>query len=576
MGTSCRKASVEKPWMQFYPAEYRVPLIEDMTLGQFLQYHNTNHDKAVVEYYDEQYSLNDLMEQADQLAKSLAAMGVKEGDQIASFLRSTPAFLITLLAVEEIGASLVCRDNTLEENMEAVRNGECPVMFAHDYLTAAEEASYYSIDTLKHIVLVSPYTYAKKEAIPDYILNSIDKLYTEKSNCDSRSIRWEDFIAQGESYTGVYQTTPDPHRPLYQPYTSGSTGPSKGIIHTAASLVGVLFQLMIPTPMKVEWRCLLTLLPPALIAIVVPIILYRISTTDLIILDPFCEETDIDLEFMRYRPNQMIAVPMMADIIRLSKRIPEDYDMSFLLVIGGGADPMHNKWLNKMQDFLQKHHSPAVFSMCYGMSEVGSVVCNPHANSSFQNCGSGIPMQHTTIAIFAQDSQEELDYNQVGEVCVHGPSLMKGYNNRPEETAKTLQTHPDGLQWVHTGDYGYMNEKGELFTLSRGINTRFNGGPLFITQMENKVVEVPGVDDCFFVIVRDREHPGYFLPYLYLVLDAGVAVSDIEEQIYAALEPHERPVRILTVEKREYFHFKVSRRMFAAKLQAEEEQEVSQ
>lgn len=159
---------------------------------------------------------------------------------------------------------------------------------------------------------------------------------------------------------------------------------------------------------------------------------------------------------------------------------------------------------------------------------------------------------------------------------MHGPSLMKGYNNRPEETAKTLQTHPDGLQWVHTGDYGYMNEKGELFTLSRGINTRFDGGPLFITQMENKVVEVPGVDDCFFVIVKDREHPGYFLPYLYLVLDAGVTVSDIEEQIYAALEPHERPVRILTVEKREYFHFKVSRRMFAAKLQAEEEQEVSQ
>ncbi len=79
----------------------------------------------------------------------------------------------------------------------------------------------------------------------------------------------------------------------------------------------------------------------------------------------------------------MIAVPMMADIIRLSKRIPEDYDMSFLLVIGGGADPMHNKWLNKMQDFLQKHHSPAVFSMCYGMSEVGSAVCNPDCKQQF-------------------------------------------------------------------------------------------------------------------------------------------------------------------------------------------------
>lgn len=176
MTRQMKKASVEKPWMQFYPAEYRVPLISEMTLRQFLLYHNTNHDKAVVEYYDTRFSLNDLLDRADQVAKSLAALGVKEGDRIPSFLRSTPEFLIVLLAVEQIGATLICRDNTLEENMEAVKRAGGPVMFAHDYLTRGEEASFYSIDTLQHIILVSPYTYARKDKMPDYVTTAIEGL----------------------------------------------------------------------------------------------------------------------------------------------------------------------------------------------------------------------------------------------------------------------------------------------------------------------------------------------------------------------------------------------------------------
>lgn len=557
--------------MQFYPAEYRVPLISEMTLRQFLLYHNTNHDKAVVEYYDTRFSLNDLLDRADQVAKSLAALGVKEGDRIPSFLRSTPEFLIVLLAVEQIGATLICRDNTLEENMEAVKRAGGPVMFAHDYLTREEEASFYSIDTLQHIILVSPYTYARKDKMPDYVTTAIEGLYSADGANDARSISWDDFYRLGDTFTGNYQVAPDPNRPLYHPYTSGSTGPSKEIIHTAASIVGILTQLVIPTPVKTEWRCLLTLLPPALIAIVVPIMLYRISNTDLLILDPFCDEADFDLEFMRYRPNHLVAVPMMADLLRLSKRIPEDYNMDFLVIYGGGADPVHNKWLAKTQKFLQDHHSKAVFSMCYGMSEAGSVITNPHANSSFMNCCNGIPMQYQTVAIFEKDTQNELDYNQIGEICVHGPSLMVGYNGRPEETEKVLQTHPDGLKWVHTGDFGYMNEQGELFVMSRGINSRYAGGPLFITDIENRVVEVPGVDDCFVVIVQDKAHPGYFLPYMYLVLDPGVTVEDVKDPIYAVLKEHEYPVRIITTDKREYFHFKTNRRILAAQLLAEQE-----
>ena len=142
---------------------------------------------------------------------------------------------------------------------------------------------------------------------------------------------------------------------------------------------------------------------------------------------------------------------------------------------------------------------------------------------------------------------------------------MIGYGTE-EDTAKTLQRHPDGKIWVHTGDYGCMNEAGELFVYSRGLNKRFGGGILFTTVMENKVVDIKGIDDCWFVIPEDKEHEGCFLPYLFVVLEEGVELKDIEDKIRAGLEDFEQPVKIYTVEKREYFHFKTNRRILAGKI----------
>ena len=111
-----------------------------------------------------------------------------------------------------------------------------------------------------------------------------------------------------------------------------------------------------------------------------------------------------------------------------------------------------------------------------------------------------------------------------------------------------------------------MNESGELFVYSRGLNERFGGGYLFTTVMENKVVDIEGIKDCFFVITSDKEHEGYMAPYLYVVLEKDVALSDVEAIIRSRLDEHEEPVEIFVVEKREYFHFKTNRRILAAKI----------
>lgn len=76
--------------------------------------------------------------------------------------------------------------------------------------------------------------------------------------------------------------------------------------------------------------------------------------------------------------------------------------------------------------------------------------------------------------------------NIYGEICLAGPTVMMGYLHHPEETAATLQTHADGLTWVHTGDLGYMDSDGFVYfkqRIKRMIVT--SGYNVYPSQMEN-------------------------------------------------------------------------------------------
>lgn len=559
-------ASVAKPWMKYYPEPLRNFEAPNMTLRNFTLQSNANHDAAIIDYYGHTFTLNTLLEESDRVARAMTALGIGEGDKIVSFLRAVPEFYCILFAAEKIGASLVCRDGTPEEQIEALQRSEAKIAFVHDFLSKEEENFYYqNSKILEHFITVSPYTYAHKDEIPEYVENSIQKLYPAEKACNENDIGWEKFIEIGEAYAGKVGAPENINRPLYCSYTSGSTGPSKEVIHTAHSITGAISQLIIPGGFGICLKVLHTLLPPALVAITNAILLFNVACGNYIILDVFCDFEDIDLEFMRYKPNHMIAVPCMADFLMKSKRIPADYPMDNLYVIGGGADPVHNQWLKEMQAFLTAHHSPAIFSMCYGLSEAGSVVGNAFAGLSFKDCCGGIPMRGTTVAIFEDGTQNELPYGEVGEICVAGPGTMLGYATEEDSMVK-LQRHADGKIWVHTEDYGMMDEDGVLYIYSRGLNLRYNGGAIYTTVMENKVIETKGVADCFFVMVSDKEHEGYVVPYLYLVLEDGVTLDSVEDAVRSTLDEHEQPVKIFLTNRREYFHFKTNRRILAAKI----------
>lgn len=555
------KPSIDRPWEKYYPKELlehlRVPIC---TLWDYLAHVMPGEDETAMHYYGTDINWRTIFKQSERAARALKAIGFGVGDQIPVFLRSVPEFVYLLLAAEKIGASLLCRDNTLEENVDAVNLSGAKAMFAHDFLTQTELEAYLAGSHVEKVILVNPCQSGKRETMPEYLQNSLDGMYSDSLAHGSAVMDWSEFLAMGDSYTGEVDAPVDPDRALFRAYTSGATGPSKQVIHSAHTMLGVIQQLNLYGGDQFRPTWLLTILPPCLVAVVISMILMPLASNKLLILDPFCDVQDVDLEFMRYRPNFWPSIPMFINILISNGRVPDDYDMSHLLSYGVGCEALNNKQIRQIQKFFNDHNCKFTFAVNYGSSEAGSAITLPFSMKPSFNGNVGIPMPLTTISIFEHGTEHELGYYELGEICVNGPGCMLGYDTQ-EATDKAMMLHSDGKRWLHMGDLGYMDEDGHLYICARSKYPRYEGGNLDMNTMENLVAdaEIEGLNDEFFVIAPDMEHPGYYLPYLYLVLDEGYSIDDIQSQVCQALEPYMYPVEMVQLPNRPFFHFKTNR-----------------
>lgn len=528
--TPTGKPSEDRRWMQYYP-EMMLKMIQkpECTLWEYLEQHCPGSDVVAIHYYGEDITWKTVFEESEKCARSLRAMGFGEGDQIPVFFRLVPNFVFLLLAAEKIGASLLCRDNTLLENVEAVSKADAKAIFAHDFLAPKELRTYCEGAGVKKVILLNPMYYGDESTLPDYIKESLDENYPRVTASGENTMTWDEFLSIGNYYVGKVEAEKDLNRPLFRAYTSGSTGPSKQVIHCANSMLGTVCQMNFyggSDDVRPTW--MVTCLPPALVAVVVSMVLLPLSSNKLLIMDPFVD--------------------------------PEDYDMSHLLAAGAGCEAVNNNQLDRVQEFLHKHNCNVRFTVGYGSSEGGSNLTFQMAPKSVHNGNVGIPMPLNDMGVFKPGTQEELGYNEMGEICTVGPGNMLGYDRR-SATAKTLQRHADGKIWLHTGDIGYVDEDGVFYVLNRGAAFRYGGGELAVLPMENRLADakIKGIKDEFFVLIEDEDHDGYFVPYLYVVLEDGYKVDDIIKDVQSCLEPYMFPVEILAIDERPFFHFKTNR-----------------
>ena len=189
------KPSVDRPWLKYYPEQLRQMIKEPKcTVLEYLKSYCPGEDVAAIDFYGKEVLWKTVFDQTEKVARSLRAMGFKEGDQIPVFLLSVPEFIPILLAAEKIGASLICRDNTIQENVEAVAKSGAKAMIAHDYLSQQELEKYLSETDVEKVILVKACTSCDFEDLPDYVQKSLKERYSSESAHGSAVISWEDFL----------------------------------------------------------------------------------------------------------------------------------------------------------------------------------------------------------------------------------------------------------------------------------------------------------------------------------------------------------------------------------------------
>lgn len=562
------KASIDKPWLNFYPEGLRNLDVPKITIESFLKMKNPDENKIAFEYYGNKITWKQLWEEVDIAARALKALGFEEGDRVPSFMVSTPAQYILLLAAERVGVAIICRDDEPEELCYAIRKSRTDTVFAMDYISKEDEELFRETTPMTRMIKVSPFEYADKSQMKDYVLKEIESRCAAETETAENDISWQEFMNLGRNFEGEYLAPVDPERAVFGAYTSGSTGISKLVIHSSANVVAIAYQMSIFIPpaevQEVWWT---PILPPALIAVTVSMTIFPLSTGLMVSLDPFCPLEEIDVEFMDRKPNFWALIPLYCDMLMESKRIPEDYDMSHLRTIGAGAEAMNDRKYAEVEAFFHKHNVKAKFSAGDGQSEGCSNFTLPNRMFPLEDGCVGMPMPATVLAVFDKDLNE-LNYGESGELCMMGPSMMLHYSGwRGEEmTEKTLVEHPDGNTWLHTGDEAYITEQGIVHILGRGDIKCYGDKPLHIMRMETKTVRTPGVQDGFFCVVPDLEHEGYFRPYLFVILDGTKTLEEVSELLKDTLEEHEYPVEIRVITERPYFHFKTNRKELTAQI----------
>ena len=176
-----------------------------------------------------------------------------------------------------------------------------------------------------------------------------------------------------------------------------------------------------------------------------------------------------------------------------------------------------------------------ILTQAWGLTETSPAVAINPLGEDF-NGSVGLPVPSTDIAV-KDDAGNELPVGQSGEVCVRGPQVMRGYWNRPDETAKVML--PGG--WLRTGDVGYIDERGYVYLQDRKKDLILvSGFNVYPNEVEEVAVTHPGVLEAAAVAQQDP-HSGEVVALYVVLKDPKVTETDIIEHCRKSLAAYKVP-----------------------------------
>merc|ERR1719219_1575279 len=319
------------------------------------------------------------------------------------------------------------------------------------------------------------------------------------------------------------------------PYSSGTTGPPKGVSLTHYNMVANMTQLQHPDVTMLretnddEQETVFPVLPFFHIYAMNTIMTVGLQIGAKIVTVPRFEPEMYLKCLVTYRPTWLNLVPPLVSFLSTHPVVKSDYLKSVVTVTGGAA-PFGPALIEK---FMEKV-APNVVSFREGFGMTESSPCShvqPDEGAVLGGCGHPIP--NTIAKIVDIETGDCLGPHQDGELCVAGPQVMKGYYRNENATEKTII---DG--WLYTGDIARFDDDGQFFIVDRLKELiKVKGLQVAPSELEDLIRRHPGVNDVAVVGVPD-DRAGE-LPRAYVVRkNRQVLEESIVDWVKERAAPH--------------------------------------
>ncbi|SIT83651.1 AMP-binding protein [Edaphobacillus lindanitolerans] len=511
-----------KPWLKHYPQEVPpvVDIPEEPLQAGLTRSAERHPDKVAIHFLGREVTFRELYESALQFGNYLRNLGVREGDRVAIMLPNCPQNVMAFYGILYAGG-IVVQTNPLYTEKELayqMKDSGAKVIVGLDILYPRIARIIGETD-LEQVIITG---------IKDYLPFPKNLLYpfvqrkeygmTVKVEHRGRNHLFTEAVKRSEPEP-IALDGPQPDDVALLQYTGGTTGSPKGVMLTHRNLTA-------NAKMCDAWmyKCtpgeetILGILPFFHVYGMTTVLVLAVSQANKMVLVPkFDPETVLKL-IDKQSPTLFPGAPTIY-IGLLNHPDLGKYDMSSIKACLSGSAPLPVDVQEKFETITKGKLVEG-----YGLSETSPVT---HANLIWEDGerrkGSiGVPWPNTEAAVFRNGTTEPLAPGEIGEIAVKGPQVMKGYWNRPEETAATLK---DG--WLLTGDLGYMNEDGYFYIVDRKKDMIIASGyNVYPRDIEEVLYEHPAIMECVVAGVPD--------PYrgetvkAYIVLKKGQEATEDE------------------------------------------------
>ena len=477
--------SASAPWTAYYgstPVSVDYPHVSMFRLlSETAKKHPEN---IAYVFMGKQTSYSDFMKRIDAAAKGLYKMGIRRGDKVTICMANTPQALDCFYALNRIGA--------------------IPNMI-HPLSAAKEIAFYLNFSKSKAILTLDQFYYKVAQVLPELenpteilIARIAEELPFPLSvlypmTKSARAVKklpksgytyWYDMVKAGKD-----TQLPD-HNVKFDEcgailYSGGTTGTTKGIMLSNLNFNALGLQTIAASGYSsIAGMKMLSVMPVFHgFGLGIGIHTALIGGATCILIPQFSVKTYAEV-LVKQKPNFIPGVPTLFEALLRAEDL-EGADLSFLKGIFSGGDSLSPELKKKVDAFLKEHNCTEQIREGYGTTECVTASCL--TPKDYARSGSiGVPYPDTYYKIVKPGTEEEVEPNTEGEICVSGPTVMMGYMDNPEETANTLRRHYDGRIWLHTGDLGRMDQDGFIYFRQRIKRMIVSSGyNVYPSQLEN-------------------------------------------------------------------------------------------